>query len=314
MNLFEQLRQMTIVVEDSGEIDFIRKHRPRDATTNPSLLHSAAMKPEYAHIVQRVLATSHNESMSRVLERLAVAFGVQILSLIEGRVSVEVDASLSFDSNATIQAARRIISLFAAHDVDKTRVLVKVAATWEGIFAAKQLEKEGIHCNLTLLFSFAQAVACAQANVTLISPFVGRIMDWYKKKRGVDFIEPVDDPGVQSVIRIYNYYKTYGYKTEVMGASFRNVGEIVELAGCDLLTISPGLIEQLKSTEGKLVRKLGSELIPSHVEGKIELDENYFRWMHNEDAMAIEKLAEGIRTFNADLQKLSAYLKSRTIG
>lgn len=313
MNLMEQLKEMTIIVEDSGEIDFIRKHSPRDATTNPSLLLAAARKAEYRHIVEKVMAetdTASESSLTMALEKLAVRFGREILNVVSGRVSVEVDARHSFDTDNTITTARRIIQMFEAAGIDRNRILIKIAATWEGIFAAKQLEKEGIHCNLTLLFSFAQAVACAEAGVTLISPFVGRIMDWHKASRGVESIPAAEDPGVHSVVQIYNYYKKFGYQTEVMGASFRNIGEIIELAGCDLLTISPALIEELKSTEGDLPRKLDASAAATMDIEKIMLDEKSFRWMLNEDAMATEKLAEGIRRFAADLNTLADYLKS----
>ena len=313
MSLLEQLKQMTVIVEDSGELDFIKKHVPRDATTNPSLLLAAAQKPAYREIVAAVMKdvdTSAPDALKAAVEKLAVRFGMEILNVVDGRVSVEVDATLSFDTDATIQTARRIIQMFESKGIDRGRILIKIAATWEGIQAAKQLETEGIHCNLTLLFSFVQAVACAEANVTLISPFVGRIMDWHKAKRGVDSIAPKDDPGVHSVVSIYNYYKKFGYKTEVMGASFRNIGEIIELAGCDLLTISPALIEELKSTEGDLPRKLTPETAANTDVKKISLDETRFRWLLNEDAMATEKLSEGIRKFAADLKTLSQYLKS----
>jgi transaldolase len=313
MNLLEQLKEMTTIVEDSGEIDFIRKHNPRDATTNPSLLLAAAQKAEYRHIVEEVMAeadTNSEASVNAALEKLAVRFGLEILKVVSGRVSVEVDARHSFDTDATIATARRIIQMFEAAGMDRNRILIKIAATWEGIRAAKQLEEEGIHCNLTLLFSFAQAVACAEAKVTLISPFVGRIMDWHKAKRGVDSIPAPEDPGVHSVVQIYNYYKKFGYQTEVMGASFRNIGEIIELAGCDLLTISPALIEELKSTQGDLPRKLDATTAANAEIEKVSLDEKSFRWMFNEDAMATEKLAEGIRRFAADLNTLANYLKS----
>jgi transaldolase len=313
MNLMEQLKEMTVIVEDSGEIDFIRKHSPRDATTNPSLLLAAARKAEYRHIVEKVMAdtdTASESSLNMALEKLAVRFGMEILKVVSGRVSVEVDARHSFDTDATMATARRIIQMFEAAGIDRNRILIKIAATWEGISAAEQLEKEGIHCNLTLLFSFVQAVACAEAGVTLISPFVGRIMDWYKAKRGVESIPAAEDPGVHSVVQIYNYYKKFGYQTEVMGASFRNIGEIIELAGCDLLTIAPALIEELKNTEGPLPRKLEASAAADVDIKKVTLDEKTFRWMLNEDAMATEKLAEGIRRFAADLNTLADYLKS----
>lgn len=314
MNLLDQLSQMTVIVEDSGEIDYIRKHRPMDTTTNPSLLLAAAQKGEYRHIVEKAMENTdvtNVTSMRAAVETLSVLFGKEILSIIPGRVSVEVDATLSFDTAATIETARRIIQTFETEGIDRQRILIKIASTWEGIQAAKQLETEGIHCNLTLLFGFAQAVACAEAGVTLISPFVGRILDWHKAKHGVESIAATEDPGVQSVVDIFNYYKKFGYKTEVMGASFRNIDEIIELAGCDLLTISPPFIEALKTTDGVLTRKLTPENVSASNFEKISLDEKQFRWMLNEDAMATEKLSEGIRKFAADLNSLSAYLTSQ---
>ncbi|MBU1239434.1 transaldolase [Myxococcota bacterium] len=320
MNILEQLRSMTVVVADTGDFDSIRTYLPRDSTTNPSLLYAAAQMPAYEHLVDKALATTGIDvsgpgvSLRPVIEELSVLFGEQILEIVTGRVSVEVDATLSFDTDASIETARRIISLFEARGVGRERVLIKLAATWEGIRAAKVLEGDGIHCNLTLLFSFAQAVACAEAGVTLISPFVGRILDWHKKDRGVSAIAAVDDPGVHSVTKIYNYYKTFGYKTEIMGASFRNTGEIIELAGCDLLTISPNLLGELQNAQGTLARKLSPEGARSTPMEKISLDEKSFRWMHNQDAMAVEKLSEGIRKFAQDLDRLATYLKGRASG
>jgi transaldolase len=271
--------------------------------------------PAYRPLVEDALRHCHLDacppasSAHPCLEKLAVNFAREILAIVPGRVSVEVDASLSFDTAGTVEAARRIIGLLEKEGVDRARILIKIASTWEGIRAAKRLEGEGIHCNLTLLFSFAQAVACAEAGVTLISPFVGRILDWHKAKRGVESIPPAEDPGVFSVTRIYSYYKQFGYPTEVMGASFRNAGEILELAGCDLLTIAPKLLTELEGRTGRLERKLDPERARAARLERVTLDEKAFRWMMNEDAMATEKLAEGIRAFNADLVKLGTYMR-----
>jgi transaldolase len=314
MNLLDQLRKMTVVVADTGDFESIAQYRPRDATTNPSLLYKAAQMPPYKPLLEEAIAqaqaesSDHESSVDAVVDRLFIAFGKEILQIIPGRVSTEVDARLSFDTQATMQKARRLISLYEADGIDRQRVLIKIASTWEGIRAAAQLEKEGIHCNLTLLFGFPQAVACAEAGVTLISPFVGRIHDWYCKDRGVKEIPASEDPGVHSVIKIFNYFKKFDYRTEVMGASFRNPGEITELAGCDLLTISPELLGELQNTDGTLTRKLSAETARAQKIDKIQLDEKTFRWMHNEDAMATEKLADGIRRFYADLVKLKEYI------
>lgn len=317
MNILDKLKQMTVVVADTGDIEAIKVHQPQDATTNPSLLLAAAQIPQYQPLVDDALEYSNidisdsSQNLRPILEKLAVNFAREILKVVPGRVSVEVDAKLSFDTQATIETARRLISMFETENIDRSRILIKIAATWEGIKAAEELEKEGIHCNLTLLFSFAQAVACAEAKVQLISPFVGRILDWHKVDRGVDHIPATEDPGVQSVTEIYNYYKKFGYDTEVMGASFRNTGEIIELAGCDLLTISPGLLQELESMSGDLPQKLSVETARSMDREKIHLNEADFRWMHNQDAMATEKLAEGIRKFSADLDKLEKLLRDR---
>jgi transaldolase len=317
MNLLEQLKSMTVVVADTGDFDSIAKYAPRDATTNPSLIYQAAQMPQYQRLIDEAIEAtqsaggSKEQKMAALIDRLFVDFGQEILKIIPGRVSTEVDARLSFDGEATMNRARGIIKLYEAAGIDRKRILIKIASTWEGIRTAEKLEKEGIHCNLTLLFSFPQAVACAEAGVTLISPFVGRILDWYKKSRGVDSIPATEDPGVQSVAHIYNYFKKFGYKTEIMGASFRNIGEITELAGCDLLTISPKLLEELQTTDAKLVRKLDPAIAKNSDVQKISLDEKTFRWMLNEDAMATEKLAEGIRHFSADLVKLEKYLQQR---
>jgi transaldolase len=275
--------------------------------------------PQYRNLVTETIRSSKagaskssgkaaGGASSTVIDRLAVEFGKEILEIVPGRVSTEVDARLSFDTDATVEKARSLIALYAEAGIPRERVLIKIAATWEGIRAAERLRADGIRCNLTLLFSFAQAVACAEAGVQLISPFVGRIYDWHRKSRGVESIPATEDPGVSSVRRIWNYYKRHGYATEVMGASFRNVGEIVELAGCDLLTISPDLLSELAKVDGKLDRKLSNDTMPKDVEAKIHLDEKDFRWLHNEDAMATEKLAEGIRLFTADLIRLEKYI------
>jgi transaldolase len=317
MNLLEQLRSMTVVVADTGDIESIAQYKPRDATTNPSLLYKAAQMPAYQELLDaalghaRSLGGDRDAQIHACSDKLAVSFGKEILRIIPGRVSTEVDARLSFDTEATIRKAKQIISLYEAEKVDRQRILIKIASTWEGIRAAERLEREGIHCNLTLLFGFAQAVACAHAKVTLISPFVGRIHDWYLKERGVKHIPATEDPGVQSVQKIYAYFKKYGFKTEVMGASFRNTGEIVELAGCDLLTISPELLGDLQRTEGPLVRKLSPEASRRQDIPEVTMDEKTFRWMLNEDAMATEKLADGIRRFAADLDKLEASIAKR---
>jgi transaldolase len=314
-DLLSQLKQFSVIVADTGDFDSIRKYQPRDTTTNPSLLLKAAQMPEYAHLVEKTLADARKESphagqtLGMALDKLAVAFGIEILKIVPGRVSTEVDARLSFDVEGSIAKARSLISRYEAAGISRERILIKVASTWEGICAARQVTREGIHCNLTLLFSFAQAVACAEAGVQLVSPFVGRILDWHKKSTGRDAYPPAEDPGVLSVARIYNYYKKYSYATEVMGASFRNVGEILQLAGCDLLTISPTLLEEMQKTTGTLTRKLSPETAVAQCQDpKLALDEKAFRWMLNEDAMATEKLSEGIRLFAADTVKLEKFI------
>lgn len=292
----------------------MEEYKPQDATTNPSLILQAAAKPEYRHLVDQAVSEQSGSALTgdtlleSIIDRILILFGLEILKIVPGRVSTEVDARLSFDTEATVIKARHLISLYEAEGIERDRILIKIAATWEGIRAAEQLEKDGIHCNLTLLFAFAQAVACAEAGVQLISPFVGRIYDWYKKDTGIDYQGP-EDPGVLSVQKIYNYYKKFGYQTEVMGASFRNVGQITELAGCDLLTISPGLLEQLQNTPGELDRKLSSQEAQASDLEQIHLDEKAFRYMFNEDAMATEKTAEGIRNFAADIVKLEDLIK-----
>lgn len=301
MNQLEQLKQFTTVVADTGDFQSIKAYAPQDATTNPSLILKAVQKPEYRPLLEKTIADYPTASTGEVIDRLLIAFGVEILKYVPGRVSTEIDAALSFDTEATVAKGRELIALYEAAGIDRKRVLIKIASTWEGIRAAEILEREGIHCNLTLLFSLCQAIACAEAGVKLISPFVGRIYDWYKKSTGTDYTG-ADDPGVQSVKRIYQYYRKYGYNTEVMGASFRNTSQILELAGCDLLTISPDLLQKLADTEAPVERKLtpdtGAEI------QKIAMDEKTFRFMLNEDAMGTEKLAEGIRAFCADSNKL----------
>src|SRR5579864_2268820 len=317
MTLLESLKKYTTVVADTGDIDAIARHRPQDATTNPSLLYHAAQMPAYRHLAEEATEQalerggSPEDMAEEFIDRLFVLFGCEILKVVPGRVSTEVAASLSFDTAGTIAKARKLILSYENTGVSRERVLIKIASTWEGIRAAEILEKEGIHCNLTLLFSFAQAVACAEAGVTLISPFVGRIYDWYKKEHGGAEIAPDQDPGVASVDCIYNYYKKFGYKTQVMGASFRNVNQIVRLAGSDLLTISPELLDQLEKTEGALDRKLDPAKAQASNEDQLHLDEKTFRWMHNEDEMATEKLAEGIRKFNADAHHLEEFALSQ---
>lgn len=308
-----QLRQMTVVVADTGDINTIKQYSPEDATTNPSLLFKAAQMPEYQNLVRdaihwgRSQEGSSTEQLDRILDKLAVNFGKEILNIIPGRVSTEVDARISFDTDKTIARARRLITLYEAEGVPKNRVLIKIAATWEGIRAAEILEKEGINCNLTLLFGFCQAVACAEAGVFLISPFVGRILDWHTKNEGGAYTAETD-PGVLSVKKIYQYYKKFNYQTIVMGASFRNTGEIEQLAGCDRLTIGPNFLDELQKDENMLTQKLSVNMpLPEGIE-KIGLDEKTFRWQLNEDAMATEKLAEGIRNFSKDLILLEKYV------
>ena len=318
-NLLEQLRNYTVVVADTGDIEAIGKFRPQDSTTNPSLIAAAAQMPQYQPIVDGVLLGARKELGSNAtdaavanlaFQRLAIEFGKQILAIVPGRVSTEVDARLSFDTKATIEQARSIIGQYDAAGIGRDRILIKIASTWEGIRAAEVLEREGIHCNLTLLFGLHQAIAAAEAGVTLISPFVVRILDWYKKDTGKSY-EGAQDPGVLSVTRIYNYFKKFGYKTVVMGASFRNIGEIKELAGCDLLTISPQLLAELESTEGELPRKLDPEAAQSlHIE-RIVMDKEVFEFLHDGDRMATDKLKEGIEGFSAALVKLEALLAKR---
>ena len=314
-NQLDSLRELTVVVADTGDIDAIRQYKPEDATTNPSLILSAAALPQYAALIDEAIAYGKQQSQDKAQQlvdaedKLAVNIGLEILKLVPGRVSTEVDARLSYDTDATVAKARKLIALYEAAGINKNRILIKIASTWQGIRAAEILEKEGINCNLTLLFSEAQARACAEAGVYLISPFVGRILDWYKANTDKKEYAPAEDPGVISVTKIYNYYKQYGYKTVVMGASFRNVGEIIELAGCDRLTIAPPLLKTLHETPNAVVRKLAFQ---GEVQAKPQpLTEAEFYWQHNSDAMAVEKLAEGIRKFAVDQGKLEAMLLSK---
>jgi len=315
MNQLDQLKQNTVVVADTGDFEAMRAYKPQDATTNPSLILAASQKAEYKSLVDSAI-TDHKGSplsgaalVDSITDRILVNFGLEILKIVPGRVSTEVDARLSFDSEATIAKARHIIGLYEKAGIDRKRVLIKIASTWEGIKAAEVLQKEGIDCNLTLLFSLTQAVACAEGGIKLISPFVGRILDWYKKSTGKDY-SATEDPGVQSVTEIYNYYKHFGYKTEVMGASFRNKGEITELCGCDLLTISPALLGELAAAEEPIERKLNPDNAKS-LDIKRELvDEKSFRWALNQNAMATEKTAEGIRNFGADIVKLEKLIEA----
>jgi transaldolase len=301
--VLDSLKKFSVLVADTGDIDAVAKWRPQDATTNPSLLLAAAQDPRFRAIVDG--ATSHRgEGIERVLERLSVGFGCEILKHIPGRVSTEVDAHLSFDQDKSLEKAKNLIALYESQGVDRKRILIKLASTWEGIRAAERLEREGIHCNLTLLFSFAQAAACADAGVTLISPFVGRIYDWHRQARKVDDIPIAEDPGVASVTKIYGYYKKHGYATQVMGASFRKTGQILALAGCDLLTIAPDLLQKLSLIDGEIVPRLTVENAKNLSIEKTPLNEATFRWQHNEDAMAVEKLSDGIRRFDADARKL----------
>ena len=309
MNKLKQLREMTVVVADTGELAAIAEYKPQDATTNPSLLLKVAQDLQYSEIIDRAVAGAHGDLVDAV-DNFGVDIGCEILKIIPGRVSTEVDARLSFDTQATVEKARKLIGLYKDRGVDKDRILIKIAATWEGIKAAEQLQKEGINCNLTLLFSFAQAVACAEAGVFLISPFVGRILDWHKANGGSETYAPLEDPGVLSVTKIYNYYKQHDYKTIVMGASFRNAGEIEALAGCDYLTIGPNYLEELRNDDGELVLQLSAQNT-GEPQPKLSLDEKTFRWMQNEDAMATEKLAQGIRAFAVDQVKLEKLIEPK---
>lgn len=316
LNQLEQLKRFTKVVADTGDYSALKAFAPQDATTNPSLILKAAEMPGYASLVDKAIADNRAAGvprqtvLPRIMDQLLVLFGVEILKIVPGRVSTETDAEMSFDTDALIAKAHRFIELYQQQKIPRERILVKIASTWEGIRAAEVLQREGINCNMTLLFSLPQAVAAAEAKATLISPFVGRILDWYKAKAGKDFA-PAEDPGVLSVKEIYSYYKKFGYPTEVMGASFRNKGEILELAGCDALTISPHLLDELQKSTERVDRKLSPELARSAKPERLALDEKKFRWLLNENAMATEKLAEGIRIFNADAVKLKEYLAQR---
>jgi len=307
----DQLKQFTQVVADTGDFASMKEFAPQDATTNPSLILKAAAMPGYAHLLDKAIKDAGaSASPAQIIDRLLVTFGLEILAIVPGRVSSEVDARLSFDREATVVKAREIIALYEKAGIGRERILIKIASTWEGIQAATQLQKDGINCNLTLLFSFAQAVACAEGGIKLISPFVGRILDWHKKNAGKDFVG-ADDPGVKSVSQIYAYYKKFGYKTEVMGASFRNKGEILELAGCDLLTIAPPLLAELKASNDPVVRKLDPSKAASADFKKVSFNEKTFRFALNEDAMATEKTAEGIRLFSADIVKLEQLIEQK---
>jgi transaldolase len=305
-NLLEQLKQYTVVVADTGDFESMREYQPQDATTNPSLILKASQQDQYAHLVEKAVKDAGSSaSVEAIIDRVLIAFGKEILQIVPGRVSTEVDARLSFDTQGTLEKARELIALYEADGIPRERVLIKIASTWEGIAAATVLQKEGINCNLTLMFSLAQAVACAEGGIKLISPFVGRIYDWFKKSTGTEYTGAAD-PGVQSVRQIYTYYRKFGHETEVMGASFRNTSQILELAGCDLLTIGTNLLEELKNSEGTVERKLSPDLAGEAEIERLTLDEKTFRFLLNEDAMATEKTAEGIRAFSADIVKMEA--------
>lgn len=309
MNQLEQLKQYTTVVADTGDFQTMQAFTPRDATTNPSLILKAVQKPEYQPLLADAVARNTGKSSDEIIDQLLISFGLKILEIVPGRVSTETDARLSFDTDATVAKGRQLIALYEAAGISRDRILIKIASTWEGIRAAEILEKEGIRCNMTLLFCLAQAAACAEAGAQLISPFVGRIYDWFKKQTGQE-IYGADDPGVLSVKRIYNYYRKFGYRTEIMGASFRNTSQILELAGCDLLTISPDLLQKLSEADGKIMPKLNHESALSSDVTKLAINEKNFRFMLNEDAMATEKLSEGIRLFCADTVKLENIIAS----
>jgi len=314
-NQLDQLKDLTTVVADTGDFQAMKEYAPQDATTNPSLILNAAQQEEYRHLVEKAVQDhaasplSGDALVESIIDQILILFGREILQIVPGRVSTETDARLSFDTEGTIAKGRQLIELYEKNNISRDRVLIKIASTWEGIRAAEILEKEGIHCNLTLLFSLVQAVACAEAKVQLISPFVGRIYDWYKKDTGIDY-KGAEDPGVQSVRQIYSYYKKFGHPTEIMGASFRNVGQIIELAGCDLLTISPNLLEELQNSTAPLVRKLDPEVAKATDIATVQVDEKSFRYTFNDDAMATEKTAEGIRKFAADIVKLEKLVQS----
>ena len=316
MNQLDQLKQVTKVVADTGDFATLKQYAPLDATTNPSLILKAALMPEYKHLVEKAISDNRGANLPKaalathIVDHLLVLFGIEILKIVPGRVSTETDANLSFDAAALVEKGRKFITLYEKAGIARERILVKIATTWEGTRAAEVLQKESTNCNLPLLFSLAQAVACAQAGAKLISPFVGRILDWHKKSTGKDFAA-TEDPGVISVQQIYSYYKKFGHATEVMGASFRNLGEIQELAGCDLLTISPALLGELQKNTEPLPRKLSPELSAASDIAKLDLDEKKFRWLFNEDAMATEKTSEGIRMFHADAMKLEKFIAEK---
>jgi transaldolase len=315
-NQLDQLKQHTVVVADTGDFEAMRAYQPQDATTNPSLILKAAQQPQYAPLVDKAVTDLRSSSLTgpalteAIIDRVLVAFGKEILQIVPGRVSTEVDARLSFDTAGTLKKAHEIIALYEADGIPRERILIKIASTWEGIQAATVLQKEGINCNLTLMFSLAQAIACAEGGIKLISPFVGRIYDWFKKSTGNEYTG-AEDPGVQSVRQIYTYYRKFGYATEVMGASFRNTSQIIELAGCDLLTIGTNLLEELQKTEGTVERKLRPDLAADAKIDRLSLDEKTFRFLLNEDAMATEKTAEGIRAFSADIVKMEALIAAK---
>ena len=308
MSQLEKLAQMTTIVADTGEIEEIKRYKPTDATTNPSLILAASQMSEYKHLVDDAVAFGKGQAQLTLI-KIFVNFGLEILKIVPGRVSTEVDARLSFDVDGSIQMAHELIKLYEDAGIERERILIKLASTWEGALAAKTLEKEGIHCNMTLMFSLPQAIACAEADATLISPFVGRILDWYKKAEGKEY-QPHEDPGVLSVTEIYNYYKRFGYETQIMGASFRNSGEILELAGCDLLTIGPKFLKELSEASGDVPQKLDPKAAKQSKMEKLDIDEKTFRYLVNDNAMATEKLAEGIRKFAADIVKLENHIKS----
>ncbi|NNE91028.1 MAG: transaldolase [Verrucomicrobiales bacterium] len=315
-NQLEQLKQFTTVVADTGDFEAMREYQPQDATTNPSLILKASQQEQYAHLVDKAVTDLQSGGLSgsalteAIIDRVLIAFGKEILDIVPGRVSTEVDARLSFDESATVEKARQLIQLYEDEGIDRERILIKVASTWEGIQAASKLQDEGINCNLTLMFSLAQAAACAEGRIQLISPFVGRIYDWFKKENDRDYA-PAEDPGVESVRQIYSYYRKFGYETEVMGASFRNLGEILELAGCDLLTIGPNFLEDLQNSDDPVERKLDPETAAQSDIEKLDLDEKTFRYLLNEDAMATEKTAQGIRSFAADIVKMEKLIEGK---
>ncbi|MBU6383408.1 MAG: transaldolase [Verrucomicrobia bacterium] len=310
MTQLDQLKKMTIVVADTGDFETLRAYLPTDSTTNPSLIYAASQLAQYQHLLDEAIQFGKGD-LKKSLDKVFVNFGLEILKIVPGRVSTEVDARLSFDVDGSIEKARYLISLYEKAGIDRKRILIKLASTWEGVLAARVLEKEGIHCNMTLMFSLSQAIACADAHATLISPFVGRILDWYKQAEKKESYPPAEDPGVKSVTKIYHYYKKFGIKTQIMGASFRNKGEILELAGCDLLTIAPKLLEELKESNDAVPRKLDPAAAKQSPLQPIKMDEKTFRYMLNDDAMATEKLAEGIRTFAKDIVKLEAMISDR---